>query len=57
MAGNLFKDSERLNSPLLAGVPYRQETAYLRTILLSFLPILILIILLFLLFRHQMKQA
>ena len=39
------------------GVPNKPSSNYMRTILLSFLPILILIILLFLLFRHQMKAA
>ena len=54
---NTITMDDELKALFLDGVPYRQETAYLRTILLSFLPILILIILLFLLFRHQMKQA
>ncbi len=54
---NALTDADKLNAPMMSNVPRRQETTYLRTILLSFLPILILIILLFLLFRHQMKQA
>ena len=39
------------------GIPSRQDKNVLGTILLSFLPILILILLLFFLFRHQMKAA
>ena len=48
---------DELNMLCNKGVIYRRESNYLKTILLSFLPILILIVLLFLLFRHQMKQA
>ncbi len=54
---NIMAMQEELNMLFNSKVPYRSETNYLRTVLLSFLPILILIILLFLLFRHQMKQA
>lgn len=54
---NIMAMKDELNNLFNNEVPYRQETNYLRTVLLSFLPILILIILLFLLFRHQMKQA
>ena len=54
---NVMVLQEELNMLFNSEVPYRSETNYLRTVLLSFLPILILIILLFLLFRHQMKQA
>jgi len=54
---NIMAMQEELNMLFNSKVPYRSETNYLRTVLLSFLPILILIVLLFLLFRHQMKQA
>ena len=54
---NTMTMDDELKALYLSGVPYRQETTYLRTVLLSFLPILILIVLLFFLFRHQMKQA
>ncbi|MFM1560938.1 MAG: ATP-dependent zinc metalloprotease FtsH [Roseibacillus sp.] len=54
---NTITMEDELKALFLGGVPYRQETAYLRTVLMSFLPILILIVLLFFLFRHQMKQA
>ena len=54
---NMMAMQEELNMLFNTGVVYRRESNYMRTILLSFLPILILIVLLFLLFRHQMKQA
>lgn len=54
---NTMAMRDELNALFNNHVPYRPEHNYLRTVLLSFLPILILIILLFLLFRHQMKQA
>jgi cell division protease FtsH len=48
---------EELNRLQNSGIPYRTDSNMLRTVLLSFLPILILILLLFFLFRHQMKSA
>ncbi|HCQ33384.1 MAG TPA: hypothetical protein DIV54_07770, partial [Verrucomicrobiales bacterium] len=54
---NTMAMQDELNMLFNKGVIYRRESNYLKTILLSFLPILILIVLLFLLFRHQMKQA
>ena len=48
---------KELNALQNSGIPYRQDKNILGTILLSFLPILILILLLFFLFRHQMKSA
>ena len=54
---NMMAMQDELNMLFNAGVLYRRESNYMKTILLSFLPILILIVLLFLLFRHQMKQA
>ena len=54
---NMMAMQEELNILFNSAVGYRSEANYLRTVLISFLPILILIILLFLLFRHQMKQA
>ena len=54
---NMVAMQDELNMLFNSAVGYRSEANYLRTVLISFLPILILIILLFLLFRHQMKQA
>ena len=48
---------KELNVLFNNNVPYRENSKYLRSVLISFLPILILIILLFFLFRHQMKAA
>jgi cell division protease FtsH len=49
--------SQELNALHHMGIPYRQDANLLRSLLVGFLPILILILLLFFLFRHQMKSA
>lgn len=48
---------DELNALHHRGIPYRQDANLLRSILVGFLPILVLILLLFFLFRHQMKSA
>jgi len=54
---NALAMESELNALFNNNVPYRENSKYLRSVLISFLPILILIILLFFLFRHQMKSA
>jgi len=54
---NTLTMAGELNALFKNDVPYREDSNYMRTILISFLPILVLIVLLFLLFRHQMKAA
>lgn len=48
---------DELNALHHGGVPYRRDSNLLRSVLAGFLPILVLILLLFFLFRHQMKSA